>query len=67
MGDAEYVALGFMAGYLLWYHWFIVRTGLALSGLQAALLVALSSIAIGIFTAGPIFLDLSYFKQVTQI
>jgi hypothetical protein len=67
MGDAEYVALGFMAGYLLWYHWFIVRTGLALSGLQAALLVALSSIAIGIFTAGPVLLDLSYFKQVTQI
>ena len=28
MGDAEYAALGIMAGYLLWYHWFIVRTGL---------------------------------------
>src|ERR1700722_3547352 len=67
MGNAEYVALGFMAGYLLWYHWFIVRTGLALSGLQAALLVALSSIVIGIFTAGPVLLDLSYFKQVVQI
>jgi hypothetical protein len=67
MGNAEYAALGFMAGYLLWYHWFIVRTGLALSALQAVLLVTLSSLAIAIFTAGPMLLDLAYFRHVVQV
>ena len=32
MAMAEYIALGLMGAYLLWYHWFIVRTGLGLGG-----------------------------------
>ncbi len=67
MALAEYAALGFMAGYLLWYHWFVVRTGLGLSALQAAFLVALTSIAVGAFTAGPVLLNFDYFKQAIQI
>ncbi len=57
MQSAEYVAMGFMGGYLLWFHWFIVRAGLGLSQIQAALLVALSSAAIGVLTAGPFLID----------
>jgi len=67
MALAEYGALGFMAGYLLWYHWFVVRTGLGLSVLQAVLLVALSSLVVAAFTAGPVLLDVDYFKQAVQI
>ena len=33
-----------MGGYLLWYHWFIVRTGLVLGRGQAAFLVVITGI-----------------------
>ena len=38
MAAAEYAALGIIAGYLLWYHWFVVRAGLVLTALQAVLI-----------------------------
>lgn len=63
MQNAEFAALGFIAGYLLWYHWFIVRTGLGLSVMQAVLLVAISSFAIGLFTVGPTLLDYAFYGK----
>jgi hypothetical protein len=67
MSMAELLALGVLAGYLLWYHWFIVRTGLALGVWQAVLLVVLTSLAVGVFTVGPVLLDFGYFRQAMQI
>lgn len=57
MESAEYVALGLMGGYLLWYHWFIVRTGLVLGRRQAAFLVVITGLTIALFTAGPFLLS----------
>jgi hypothetical protein len=57
MESAEYVALGLMGGYLLWYHWFIVRTGLVLGRGQAAFLVVITGLTIALFTAGPFLLN----------
>jgi hypothetical protein len=60
MVGAEYVALGLMGVYLLWYHWFIVRTGLVLGRGQAAFLVAITGLAIALCTAGPFLLDCAF-------
>ncbi|HQT46190.1 MAG: hypothetical protein B7X08_04500 [Acidocella sp. 20-63-7] len=54
MSRAEYFVLGFAGGYLLWYRWVIVKAGLALSGAQAAVFVALSSVLIGVLTVVPV-------------
>jgi hypothetical protein len=58
--NAEYAAFGLMGGYLFWYHWFIVRTGLVLGRGQAAFLVAVTGIVIALFTAGPFLLDYAF-------
>jgi hypothetical protein len=47
-----------LAVYMLWLHWFIVRTGLRLSPWQAAGLVLASNCAIGLLTFGPDLVDL---------
>jgi hypothetical protein len=57
MVSAEYVTLGLIGGYLLWFHWFIVRTGLVLGRGQAAFLVVITGVVIALFTAGPFLLD----------
>jgi hypothetical protein len=58
--SAEYIALGLMGGYLFWYHWFVVRTGLVLGRGQAAFLVVITSLAMALFTAGPFLLDYAF-------
>jgi hypothetical protein len=61
MQDGEYFAMGVMAGYMLWYHWFIMRTGLGLGAFAAAVLVVLNSCAIGLFTAAPVLLNFAVY------
>jgi len=56
MLHAEVAAMAIIAAYLLWYQWFIIRTGLALSRLQALCLVALSSTALFLFSVAPLVL-----------
>jgi len=59
-----YVALAIMVGYLLWYRWFILRAGLGINRLQAALLLGVSSLAIAVCTAGPLLLDLAFYGRI---
>jgi len=54
---AEEAVIVLLAVYMLWLHWFIVRTGLKLSGLLAALLVFVSNSAICLLTFGPDLLE----------
>ena len=49
-----------MGAYLLWYHWFIVRTGLVLGRGQAAFLVVITGVVMALFTAGPFLLDYAF-------
>ncbi len=42
---ARGIALGLLASYALWLHWFIARHGLALSVLRAAILVVVVNLA----------------------
>ncbi len=58
--SAEYIALGLMAGYLFWYHWFIVRTGLVLGRGAGGVLVVITSLVMALFTAGPFLLDYAF-------
>ena len=58
MVQAEYVTLGIAGLYLLWYRWFTLRAGLAVNGWRAALIVAVSGVLVGMFTALPILLGL---------
>jgi hypothetical protein len=57
MANAEYATLGLMGAYLLWYHWFIERTGLVLGRGQAAFLVVITGVTVALFTAGPFLLN----------
>jgi hypothetical protein len=50
---AEAAVIVLLALYMLWLHWFIVRSGLRLSVSQAVALVVLSNVAIGLLTFGP--------------
>ena len=54
---AEGAVIVLLAIYMLWLHWFIVRTGLKLSVWLAVLLVVVSNIAIGLMTFGPDLAD----------
>jgi hypothetical protein len=60
------LALGLVAGYLLWYRWFILRTGLGLGRWQAAILIGVTSVAIGILTAGPALVDLAWYGRIVH-
>jgi hypothetical protein len=51
------VILGMMGGYMLWYHWLILRAGRGLSGWQAAWLVAGSSLIVGLLSIGPMLIE----------
>jgi hypothetical protein len=53
---AELAALGLAGLYLLWYRWLILRAGLALDGARAALVLLVSSLVTGLFTAMPMAL-----------
>jgi hypothetical protein len=64
MQSAEFFAMGLIGGYLLWYHWIIVRAGLGLTRMQAVVLVAVSSAAIGVCTVGPFALDYAFHALV---
>ena len=64
MENAAYVALGAIFGYLLWYRWLIIRGGLGLNKLQAAAFIIISSLAIGLFSIGPILLDYAFYGRI---
>jgi len=55
---AEEIVIVLLAIYMLWLHWFIIRTGLRLSLWLAAGLVLMSNCAIGLLTFGPDLVDL---------
>ena len=50
---AEEIVICLVAAYMLWFHWFTVRTGLSLPGWSAAVLVVITNIAICLLTFGP--------------
>jgi hypothetical protein len=54
---AEYIAMGLIAAYVLWYHWFTVRAGLLIGVWQAVLLVVLNSAAVALLTDAPLLMD----------
>jgi hypothetical protein len=56
--NAEETIIVMLGCYMLWLHWFTVRTGLGLSTAQAIGLVILSNLAIGLLTFGPDLTDL---------
>jgi hypothetical protein len=60
------LVLGLVAGYLLWYRWFILRAGLGLGIWQAAILVGLTSAAIGLLTTGPALIDLAWYGRIVH-
>jgi hypothetical protein len=60
MIHAESAAVALMGVYLFWLNWFILRTGLQMGGMKAALLAVLNFAAIGICSAGPILLGQVY-------
>jgi hypothetical protein len=64
MVDGEYAAMAMIGLYFLWYHWFIVRAGLGLGVLGAMGFVALSSLCIGLFSAGPMLIDWVFYGVV---
>lgn len=55
---AEEIVIVLLAAYMLWLHWFIVRTGLRLSVWLAVGLVLSTNCAIGLLTFGPDLVDL---------
>jgi hypothetical protein len=55
---AEETVVVLLAAYILWLHWFTVRTGLNLSSWRAVGLVIISNIVIGLLTFGPDLADL---------
>ena len=67
MTQAEIGVLGLAGVYLLWYHWFIMRAGLGLSGLQAGGLLLFSSLVIAAFSAAPILVFPQLYAQAIQL
>jgi len=55
---AEYAAMGMILGYLLWFQWFAIRSGLQISRFKAALLVIVMCLAVAVLTAGPMMVGL---------
>jgi hypothetical protein len=55
----ENIMFGLMGAYLLWYHWFTVRTGLQLTILPAIGLVFITNLAVAILTLGPALVTLA--------
>jgi hypothetical protein len=55
---AEETVVVMLAAYMLWLHWFTVRTGLNLSTWRAVGLVIISNFIIGLLTFGPDLADL---------
>ena len=64
---AEAAIIVLLGAYMLWLHWFIVRSGLSLSVLQAVGLVILSNLAIGLLTFGPDLADLLLKKHGSSL
>ena len=55
---AEATVIVLLCVYMLWLHWFTVRSGLNLSVWRAVGLVCISNIVIGLLTFGPDLADL---------
>jgi hypothetical protein len=56
---AERLLIGLMAGYMLWYNWFTVRSGLQLGRWQAVALVAITNGIIALLVLAPMALNLT--------
>ncbi len=56
--SAEYITLGLISAYVLWYHWFTIRAGLQVNAWQAALLVILNTAAIVLLTDAPMLMSI---------
>ncbi len=54
---AEESVIVLLGAYMLWLHWFTVRTGLNISVLRAVGLVVISNFVIGLLTFGPDLAD----------
>jgi len=67
MQSAGYGALAFICGYLLWMHWFILRTGLQISRLAAFALMLLITLAITLLTAGPFLVAFAMTGQMAPV
>ncbi len=67
MQMAIYIILGAMGVYLLWYHWVIVRAGLEVSHVQAALFVIVSDFAVGILSLGPALIHFAFYGFAAPI
>ncbi|MDE8347234.1 MAG: hypothetical protein POH28_13835 [Acidocella sp.] len=64
MQNAEYAALGFIVGYQIWLHWFVVRAGLQMKALAAAALVLVSGAVALLLTAAPFALNYAFTGQM---
>ncbi|MDD2796045.1 hypothetical protein [Acidocella sp.] len=67
MLPAEIGVLGLAGLYLLWYHWFIMRAGLSLSGLQALGLLLFSSLVVAAVSAAPVLVFPQLYTQAVQL
>lgn len=67
MEPAEIGVLVVSGGYLLWYHWFIMRAGLSLNGLQALGLLLFSSLVVAALSAAPVLVFPQLYAQAVQL
>jgi hypothetical protein len=63
---AENLLAGVMLAYLLWYHWFTVRSGLQLKILPAIGLVLLTNTVVALLAIGPDLIDLAIAGHLTD-
>ena len=62
---AEAMMIAVMGCYVMWLHWFIVRTGLNIGGWQAVLLVIVTNVAVGLLALGPDLIDMAMGGKMT--
>ncbi|MDE8342700.1 MAG: hypothetical protein POG24_02645 [Acidocella sp.] len=62
---AEAIMITVMGAYIMWLHWFIVRTGLSIGVWQAILLVVITNIVIGLLALGPDLIDMAMGGKMT--
>lgn len=62
---AEAMMIAVTGCYIMWLHWFIVRTGLNTGVWQAILLVVVTNIVIGLLALGPDLIDMAMGGKMT--
>jgi hypothetical protein len=61
--SAEDIVICLLGGYMLWFHWFTVRTGMKLSAWLAVALVIVTNLVIGLLTFAPDLVDMLLLKR----